>query len=725
MPLSATMKTSTRDRLRANRGMIFPIACVSLLLVLLIPLPPAILDFLLVLNLTLSVVILVTTIYVQSPREFQVFPSLLLAITLFRLVLNVATTRLILSGDGSPSSAGQVVRTFSHFVTSGSVPVGAIIFCIIFVIQFVVISKGGSRISEVAARFELDALPGKQMAIDADVNAGLITQQQAQDRRKEVAQQADFYAAMEGAGKFVRGDAIAGVIITLINIIGGLFVGMWTHGLPLVDSLPRYTTLTIGDGLVSQVPAFIIALGAGLIVTRQSGDSDLGEDVIAQMLAKPQALLVAAVFLAILATMGMPLMPLLILGTCCVGLAYVLRTPATAAANPDDVIVPAKKETTEVERLLDLDVLELAIGHGLAKLANDELLDRVVAVREQIAVELGILVPAITVRDSDKLGVNDYSIAIRGQIVARGVAYPDQFLAIDTGEAAGPIQHGEETADPARHRLAYWITESQRDEAESLGYIVLEAPAVMLSHVTEVVRSHAHELLTRQAVKNLLDNLKTRASAVVEEVVPALIKPGELQKVLQNLLRERVPVRDLETILETLGDHAARTKDSEMLTDAVRVALARAICKQYVDASDRLFCLMLDPHLEEVIAGHLEHADGVVGSSINTMPPAQQQRIGQEIVEHAEAAERDGHAVVVLTSPAVRASVKKLVEPLAPHLAVLSLAEVVGDVRPEVVAVVGDGDGDGGGGENEHQGTDNLTGSSDRMVEDGYESANV
>jgi flagellar biosynthesis protein FlhA len=504
----------------------------------------------------------------------------------------------------------------------------------------------------------------------------------------------------------------------MVNIVGGLYVGMTAHDYTLSQCLPLYTTLTIGDGLVSQVPAFIVALGAGLIVTRQSGDSDLGEDVIGQVLAKPQALLVAAVFLAILATMGMPLVPLVILGTCCVGLAYVLGKPAAAtiASQDDQVIIPAKKQTKEVERLLDLDVLELALGHGLAKLANDELLERVVAVREQIAVELGILVPAITVHDSDKLGVNDYAIKIRGQLVARGVAYPDQFLAIDTGEAAGPIEHGEETADPARHRLAYWITESQRDEAETLGYVVLEAPAVMLSHVTEVVRSHAHELLTRQAVKNLLDNLKTRASAVVEEVVPALIKPGELQKVLQNLLRERVPVRDLETILETLGDHAARTKDSEMLTDAVRVALARAICKQYVDDRDRLFCLMLDPQLEETIAGHLEHADGVIGNSINTMPPAQQQRIGQEIAEQAEAAEHDGHAVVVLTSPAVRAAVKKLVEPLAPHLAVLSLAEVVGDVRPEVLAVVGDG---------EQLGTDNLTGSADRMVEDGYESANV
>jgi flagellar biosynthesis protein FlhA len=727
MATFAARKNSLLKALHDSRGIIFPAGCIGLLLVLLIPLSPAVLDFLLVLNLTLSVVILVTTIYIRSPREFAVFPSLLLAITLFRLVLNVATTRLVLSGDGGPASAGEVVRTFSHFVTSGSVTVGAIIFLIIFVIQFVVISKGGGRISEVAARFELDSLPGKQMAIDADVNAGLITQQQAQDRRREVAQQADFYAAMEGAGKFVRGDAIAGVIITLINIVGGLYVGCFEHQKSIFECLPLYTTLTIGDGLVSQVPAFIVALAAGLIVTRQSADSDLGEDVIGQVLGKPKVLLVAAGFLAVLAIMGMPKTPLFILFACCVGLAYVINKPAAVAAadgaEDASASVPAKRETKNVERLLDLDVLELEIGHGLSKLANDDMLEQLVDVREQIAVELGIVVPAINIHDSDKLGVNDYAIKIRGQLVARGVAYPDQFLAIDTGEAAGPIQHGEETEDPARRRLAYWITESQRDDAELLGYSVQPAHGVMLSHLAEVVKLHAHELLTRQAVKNLLDNLKSRASAVVEEVVPALIKPGELQKVLQNLLRERVPVRDLETILEQLGDHAGRTKDTEMLTDAVRVALGRAICKQYADEHDRLHCLMLDESLEERIAGHLEHADDVVGNTINTMPPSVQQQIGEELVARAEASQhRDervpaGAAVVILTAPAVRSAVRKLVETLAPHLAVLSLAEVVGDVRPNVVGVVGSSSNGEPG--------NSLTGSEDGFIEDGYEPANV
>jgi flagellar biosynthesis protein FlhA len=597
MAMLAATKTSLFDHARANRGMIFPIGCVGLLLVLLIPLPRVLLDFLLVANLALSVVILVTTIYIRSPKEFAAFPSLLLAITLLRLVLNVATTRLVLGGDGTEYAAGQVVQAFAKLVTGDSVAVGAIIFLIIFVIQFLVIAKGGSRIAEVAARFELDALPGKQMAIDADVNAGLLTPSQAKKRREAIQREADFYSAMEGGGKFVRGDAIACVVITLINIVGGFAVGFWQKDMALGQALDVYTKLTIGDGLVSQVPAFVVALAAGLIITRSGAESDLGEDVIGQILAKPRALIVAAAFLAVLALLGMPIIPLGIVGGCCVALAFVLRKPKGAAAEQDAPATPAKREAKDVERLLDLDVLELEIGHGLGGLANEGMVDQIVALREQIAIELGIVVPAVNVHDSDRLGVNDYAIKIRGQLVARGVAYPEQFLAIDTGDASGSIEHGEMTEDPARRRLAYWITESQRDEAELLGYHVLEAPAVMLSHLGEVVKRHAHELLTRQAVKNLLDNLKKSASAVVEEVVPTLIKPGELQKVLQNLLRECVPVRDLETILETLGDHAARTKDTEMLTDAVRVALGRAICKQYADEDDRLHCLMLDPML--------------------------------------------------------------------------------------------------------------------------------
>ena len=720
--------TSLSSSLHANRGMIFPLSCVALLLVLLVPLPTQVLDLLLMLNLTLSVIILVTTIYVATPREFAVFPSLLLAITLFRLVLNVATTRLILSGSGTDESAGQVVRTFSDFVTSGSVAVGAILFLIIFVIQFVVITRGGGRISEVAARFVLDAMPGKQMAIDADLNAGVITRQEAHERREAVAREADFYSAMDGAGKFVRGDAIAGVIITFVNILGGMYVGMFEHGMRWSECLGVYTKLTIGDGLVSQVPAFIVALGAGLIVTRSSSaGSDLGEDVIAQILAKPKALLVAACFLAVLAVMGMPWQPLLIIGGGCAGLAWVLTRHERQAT---DEIVEERAEPSEqptVERLLDLDVLELELGPGLVKLADTQrggdLLHRVAGVREQIALDLGLIVPSVGIRDSDRLGVNDYAIRLRGQSIARGVAYPDQFLAIDNGDATGTIAHGNETAEPARHRLAYWITESQQEEAERLGYVILEAPAVMVSHLTEVLRTHAHELLTRQAVRSLLDNLKTRAAAVVEEVVPNQIKPGELQRVLQNLLRERVPIRDLETILETVGDYAGRTHDTDLLSEYARMALGRTICRQYVDEHDRLPCLMLEAGLEELIAGHVEQSDPGAGHApghggvINTMPPATAQRIGQELGDAAAQFARGGVPPVVLCAPVVRPAVGKLLEPLAPHVAVLSLAEVVGDVTPQVVGVVGDANGEHVVGDHGDNG--------DQAVEDGYESSNV
>jgi flagellar biosynthesis protein FlhA len=742
MPLS-NGTNSIATRIHAQRGLLFPLACVALLLVLLIPLPASLLDLLLVLNLTLSVIMLVTTIHIQSPREFAVFPSLLLGITLFRLVLNVATTRLILSGDGTMWSAGQVVGTFSDLVTHGSVAVGAIIFAIIFIIQFVVITKGGARISEVAARFELDAMPGKQMAIDADVNAGLITHQQAHERREQVAREADFYSAMEGGGKFVRGDAVACVVITLINIAGGIYVGIHDRGLSFAQCLEAYTKLTIGDGLVSQIPAFVVALAAGLIVTRSSHPSDFSEDVIRQMLSRPQSLIVAAVFLLVLAILGMPTLPLLIMGGCCAGLAYILshRKPTTVAEVIEEHAAGAGEKAPEpeqVERLLDMDVLELQIGPGLVQLADvnngGDLLARVMAVREQIAVELGIIVPAIGIRDSDTLGMNDYAIRIRGQVIARGSAYPEQFMAIDDGDKAnGPIVGEAEIAEPARGRLAYWITESQRENAEQLGYVVVEAPATIVNHLIEVIREHAHELLTRQTVRSLLDHLKQRAAAVVEEVVPKVVKPGDVQKVLQNLLRERVPVRDLETIMETLGDFGSRTNDTDVLTEHVRVALARSICRQHVDEGDRLPCLMLEAGLEELIAGHVENsgAGGGDGISINTMPPATAQRIGQEIAQEAAALTRDGRPPVVLCAPAVRSAVRKLLEPVNPRLAVLSLAEVVSDVTPDVVGVAGGAEAaglgdDSGDDDGPHDGSDSGSmNDEDPTVEDGYESANV
>jgi flagellar biosynthesis protein FlhA len=686
--------------IHANRGMIFPLAFISLLLVILVPLPTQILDFLLVANITISVIVLVTTIYVQSPLEFAVFPSLLLAVTLFRLVLNVATTRLILTaGDRAADpvaamhAAGQVVMTFSEFVTRGSLAVGVIIFIIIFIIQFVVITKGGGRISEVAARFTLDAMPGKQMAIDADLNAGLLTEAQARERRSEVAREADFYGAMDGASKFVRGDAIAGIIITFINVLGGLYVGMAEHGWPLMKCLELYTKLTIGDGLVSQIPAFIVSLGAGLIVTRNSSKSNLGDEMIGQMIAKPKALIIAAAFLMLMSLTGLPKIPLLIIGSCCGGLAFVLTRTEHRTAKAEVARKSAeatKKEPEKVEKLLDLDTMELEVGYGLVRLVDaakgGDLLDRISLIRRQIAIELGIIVPPIRIRDNMQLSANDYIIKIKGQAIGKGVTYPEQFLAMDNGATSGPIPSAESTIEPAFGLPAYWITESQRAQAELLNYTVVEATSVLATHLTELVKSHAYELLTRQEMKNLLENLKQRLPALIEEVIPTQIKPGELQKVMQNLLRERVPVRDLETIIETLGDYASRTKDLDILTEYVRNALARTICKQYVDDTDRLWCLTLDPALEDLINGHLERSDR---GTTNTMPPQTAQQIVQQIAAKATELTQTGRSAVILCSPQIRGALRRMIESSLPHVAVLAFNEIVPEISVEAVALVG------------------------------------
>ncbi|MCC6422430.1 MAG: flagellar biosynthesis protein FlhA [Phycisphaerales bacterium] len=685
------------QRLHDNRGMIFPLAVVSLLMVILVPLPTGVLDLLLVLNITISVIVLVTTIYVKSPLEFAVFPSLLLAVTLFRLVLNVATTRLILTASGSPEtaihSAGEVVLAFSSFVTRGRLEVGVIIFIIIFIIQFVVITKGGGRISEVAARFTLDAMPGKQMAIDADLNAGIITEAQARQRREDIAQEADFYGAMDGASKFVRGDAIAGIVITFVNILGGLYVGMVEHGWPLLKCLELYTKLTIGDGLVSQVPAFIVSLGAGLIVTRSSSKKDLGDEMLSQILAKPRALIVAAMFLLLMMVTGLPKLPLFVMGACCGGLAFVLsrnEQRATVAARAKEVEKAAKKEPEKVEKLLDLDTMELEVGYGLVRLVDQakggDLLDRISLIRRQVAMDLGIIVPPIRIRDNMQLSANDYIVKIKGQAIARGVTYPEQFLAMDNGATSGPIPGAEQTTEPAFGLPAYWITESQRAQAELLNYTVVEATSVLATHLTEVVKSHAHELVTRQEVKNLLDNLKQRLPALVEEVVPTQIKPGELQKVMQNLLRERVPVRDLETILETLGDFATRTKDLDVLTEYVRDALSRTICKQYVDEQDRLWCLTLDPALEDLINGHIERSER---GQTNTMPPQTARQIVQQVASKVTELTQTGRSAVLLCSPQTRSAVRRMIESSLPHVAVLAYNEVNSEVAVEAVALVG------------------------------------
>ena len=680
-------------RLQENRGMVFPLAFIGLLVVLLVPLPTWMLDVLLVCNLMLSVLVLVTTIYVKSPLEFAVFPSLLLAITLFRLVLNVATTRLILTGDGTTHSAGDVVQSFADLVTGGQLAVGVIIFTIIVVIQFVVITKGATRISEVAARFTLDAMPGKQMAIDADLNAGIIKEDEARSRRAAIAQEADFYGAMDGASKFVRGDAIAGIVITFVNILGGLYIGMAEKHMDVMQCLNVYTKLTIGDGLVSQIPAFVISLGAGLIVTRTSSKADLGNEMIAQLFAKPKALIVVGVFALVLIAAGAPKGIALVLAGGCGGLALLLtrnQQRADLAVAQRKAAEVSKKEPEKVEKLLDVDTLELEVGYGLVKLVDaakgGDLLDRITLIRRQVALDLGVIVPPVRIRDNMQLSANDYVVKIKGQAIGRGVTYPEQFLAMDNGATSGPIPHAEATTEPAFGLPAYWISDSQRNLAELLNYTVVEATAVLATHLTELIKTHAHELLTRQETKNLIDNLKARVPALVDELVPTVVKPGELQKVMQNLLRERVPVRDLETILETVGDYAPRTKDLDVLTEYARNALARTICKQYVDEQDRLNCLTLDPVLEDLINGHLDRGER---GTTNTMPPATAQQIVQQVSVKAAELTGSGRAAVVLCGPQVRSAVRRMIEASLPHVAVLAYNEVVPDVSVEAVGLIG------------------------------------
>lgn len=697
--MSAISSNLFLTRLHENRGMIFPISFIALLAVLLVPLPTSLMDLLLVLNLTLAVIVLVTTIYIKSPLEFAVFPSLLLAVTLFRLVLNVATTRLILTaGDATTAeqaqmAAGHVVFEFSNFVAGGQLAVGIIIFLIIFVIQFIVITKGSGRISEVAARFTLDAMPGKQMAIDADLNAGIINEAEARRRREDIAREADFYGAMDGASKFVRGDAIAGIVITFVNILGGIYVGMVEKQWGIMDCLSTYTRLTIGDGLVSSIPAFVTSLAAGLIVTRTASKNDLGDEILSQLLGKPRALVIAGGFLMLMSFTGLPKMPLLILGASCGALAWNITRGQKKQQSKDAARAAASATSAEpekVEKLLDLDALELEVGYGLVRLVDaakgGDLLDRISLIRRQVAMDLGIIVPPIRIRDSIQLGANDYQVKIKGQMIARGVAYPEQYLAMDSGATTGEIPGGTLTTEPAFGLPAYWITESQREQAELMNYTVVEATSVLTTHLTEVIKRYAHELLSRQEVKNLLDNLKTHSPALVEEIVPTVVKVGELQQVCRNLLRERVPVRDLETILETLGDFAPRTKDLDVLTEYVRNALARTICKQYVDDGDRIWCLTLDPAMEDLINGHLERSEH---GATNTLPPQTAQQIVQQIATKAQELQQAGRSPVVLCSPQIRSALRKMIEASLPHVAVLAYNEIVSEVAAEAVAMIG------------------------------------
>ena len=685
MPLADTVPYRPLRMIEANRGLIFPIVATSLILVILIPLPTWLMDFLLAVNITVSAVVLLTVMYIVNPLEFSVFPSLLLGLTLFRLVLNTATTRLILTNTDATTgtaAAGRVIQVFGDFVARGSLAVGLIIFIIIVVIQFVVITKGATRIAEVAARFTLDGMPGKQMAIDADLNAGMINEEEARRRRDEISREADFYGAMDGASKFVRGDAIAGIIITLVNILGGVYVGMVERGMALMECLQTFTKLTIGDGLVAQIPAFIVSVAAGLLVTRSTAKTNLGEELIGQMTSKPVALVLAAAFLGLLALTPLPIVPLMTLAGGCTGLAWLIRRTRTIRARAEAAKTHAaeSKKAEPVETYLTVDPMELEVGYGLIKLVDrkqgGDLLDRITMIRRQIALDLGIVVPPIRIRDAMTLEPNQYAVKLRGIEVASGEAMPGHLLAIDSGAVTEPL-NGTETTEPSFGLPALWIDPGQRATAEYRNYTVVEPSGVVATHLTEVIKRHADELLTRQEVSRLLDNLKKRSPKLVEDVVPDQLKMGEVQKVLQNLLRERVAIRDLETILETLGDWASRTKDVEVLTEYVRNALARTICRQYRRDDNTIHCITLDPKLEDLINSHIERSER---GTFVTMPPDLQSRMVQAIRKQLEAA-GGAQTPAILCSPQIRAAVRRIIEPTMPQVAVLAYNEVVKSVQ--------------------------------------------
>jgi flagellar biosynthesis protein FlhA len=707
------------NRLDKYRPLLVPVAVIGLIAVIVVPLPPFVMDMLIASNIALAALILMTTIFVKSPLEFSVFPSLLLGTTLFRLVLNIATTRLILAADvSSPGEAtavaGKVIQSFADFVAGSSVVVGVILFAILIIVQFVVITKGATRISEVAARFTLDGMPGKQMAIDADLNAGIIDEQSARNRREEIGREADFYGAMDGAAKFVRGDAVAGIIITIVNILGGFAVGVWMKGWSLAESIEVFTLLTIGDGLVSQLPAFVVSIGAALIVTRSGSRRDFGQELTEQLTARAAAMGVTSAFLVAMAFTGLPTVPMLALGMVCGTMAFfagrqekVKRDSAATEKQKSEAAEPPP-----IEQSLGVDTLELEVGYGLVRMVDakqgGDLLERITLIRRQLAAEQGFVMPPVRIRDNMQLQPNDYHLKIRGNSIASGQVYPGQFLAMDGGLASPDSKQldGVRVKEPAFGLDAVWIDAGQKQRAETLNYTVVDATSVLATHITELVKTHAHELLDFEETNNLIAQLKEKSPKLAAAVLEAsggnetpMVKTSELQKVLQNLLRERVPIRDLATVVETLGEWASRTKDLDVLTEYVRNALRRTICGQHTveepigddpglvhgPMAQKMYCVSLDPALEDQITGYISRS--AEGTSMS-MPPSVANRITAAILQETQRLIHAGHNPVVLASPQVRAQVRQLIEPHLPNCAVLGYNEVSKGVEVESLGLV-------------------------------------
>jgi flagellar biosynthesis protein FlhA len=669
-------------------GFVLPVLLIASLLVVIVPVSPAVLDLLLAANLTAAVVLLLTTLFVARPSDFSAFPSLLLLTTLARLVLNIASTRLLLTRAAThgTSAAGEVINTFAKFVAQDQIAVGLILFSIIAVIQFVVVTKGATRLSEVAARFALDGMPGRQMAVDGDLNAGVISGDEARRLRAEITAQADFHAAMDGAGKFVRGDALAGILITAVNLIGGILIGVIQYKMAPQRAIEVFTLLTIGDGLVTQIPSFLIGLSAALLATRSSTQANLSQDVVGQTFGDPSVLFLTAAAAIGLAFTGLPMIPMLAMGTGCMLVGLQLQrkrqqlevVTAQAASDAARQAQPAKSATRPEDQLA-IEPIELELGYKLIRLAESAngggLMERIGQLRQRIAQELGILLPKVKIRDSLRLKDRSYQIKLRGVTVATGEIRPDALFAIDTGSTSGTLP-GADARDPVSNRAGQWIEPAQAEQARELGYQVIEPAQLLISHLTEVVRSHADELLTREHVHQLLDNLRQTSPRVVDELIPELLKPSHVHQVLTNLLRERVPVRDLETILETLGDYAERTKEIAILSEYVRHALSRTICQPYRDSQGVIHAITIDPVLEDVLANGFEYAERGL---IIKLTPQVVEGVRHELSRQTQKLVRAGLPMVAVCGPRVRQVLRQLTSGSLPKLAVLSLNEVPRD----------------------------------------------
>ncbi len=676
---------------RNNSDIYMAIVLIGILALMVVPLPAFILDIFLAANITIALAILLVGLYTTQPLDFSVFPSILLVTTLFRLSLNIASTRLILlHGNEGVEAAGSVIKAFGQFVVGGNYVVGAVIFLILVIINFVVITKGAGRVAEVAARFTLDAMPGKQMAIDADLSSGMITEKEARFRRSKVSREADFYGSMDGASKFVRGDAIAAILIMMTNIVGGFIIGVWQKGMPLDTALTNYTLLTIGEGLVAQIPALIISTAAGIIVTRSADENNFGHEITGQFLNHPKVFYVCSgVMFCFGIIPGLPHFAFFLLS----GLSYLVgkmaREKVQVVEEDEDFVTGGAGDENgdQITAIRPVDLLELEVGYGLVPLVDaaqqGELLERIRSIRKTFAQKMGFIVPPIHIHDNLQLKPHEYTFMIKGAKVG-GSNLTGQFLAMDSGQATGALD-GSTTTEPVFGLPAVWIKAAQKEHAQINGYTVVDSTTIMATHISEIIKKHAHELVGRQELQQLLDNLATSCPKVVDELVPSLLSLGTVLKVIHGLLKENVSIRDLRTILEILADYGNVTKDPDVLTEFVRQGLGRYIVEQYKQEGDVLSLLALDRQIEEIIAESVQPSEQ---GGFLAIEPGVAQRILQNIRLGMDKFNQTGSPPVLLASPSVRRHVKKLTERFLPSLAVLSHNEIPSNIKIQSIGVV-------------------------------------